>query len=437
MTEANSWQDILRRSGFIHDAAKGDHVFFGLAVGGQYNSTNPTLTNGDWSTLQVDSSGRVKCILDGATINLGGDLDVDVSAFTNSAGINVEGAMTFTNDESLAAKTEIWQGVGGWDKTADMFRAFPISTDAAAMPAAAVFVGVGGEYRATAATYTDGDATILQTDINGNLNISINDGTTKLDVLTQDSAYGTVSKGLAVFGKYESTPTTYSDGDAVPVALDENGRILISDVDIQIGAVELKDSTSSTRAVIKDASTFVITNAALGVADANALAKLVLINDKLVTGTVIGDVNAIQSGTWNITDISGTVSLPTGAATETTLALIKTAVEGMDGDFTTVFDADADETAQAIKSAAGTLVRLTVDNADTSAKIYVQLFDVAVGDVTVGTTTPKYVIPIPAGAMYDDKLVMDFATAITYAVTATPTGLGATGATITLSAGYK
>jgi len=45
--------------------------------------------------------------------------------------------------------------------------------------------------------------------------------------------------------------------------------------------------------------------------------------------------------------------------------------------------------------------------------------------------------PVCAAAMYDDKIVMDFATAITYAVTATPTGNGAPGATITLSAGYK
>lgn len=33
-----------------------------------------------------------------------------------------------------------------------------------------------------------------------------------------------------------------------------------------------------------------------------------------------GTVNAKQSGVWNITNISGTVSLPTGAATETSLA---------------------------------------------------------------------------------------------------------------------
>lgn len=35
--------------------------------------------------------------------------------------------------------------------------------------------------------------------------------------------------------------------------------------------------------------------------------------------TVDGAVAATQSGTWNVTNISGTVSLPTGAATETTL----------------------------------------------------------------------------------------------------------------------
>lgn len=34
---------------------------------------------------------------------------------------------------------------------------------------------------------------------------------------------------------------------------------------------------------------------------------------------VSGTVNAAQSGTWNINNITGTISLPTGAATETTL----------------------------------------------------------------------------------------------------------------------
>lgn len=43
-------------------------------------------------------------------------------------------------------------------------------------------------------------------------------------------------------------------------------------------------------------------------------------------GAVTGTVAATQSGTWNITNVSGTVSLPTGASTETTLAAINTSI---------------------------------------------------------------------------------------------------------------
>lgn len=46
------------------------------------------------------------------------------------------------------------------------------------------------------------------------------------------------------------------------------------------------------------------------------------------TGTTVqpvnGTVTSNQGGTWNINNISGTISLPTGAATETTLAVIQT-----------------------------------------------------------------------------------------------------------------
>ena len=47
----------------------------------------------------------------------------------------------------------------------------------------------------------------------------------------------------------------------------------------------------------------------------------VLLSPGLAHGQMTaGTVNAKQSGTWNITNISGTVSLPTGAATEASLA---------------------------------------------------------------------------------------------------------------------
>jgi hypothetical protein len=80
--------------------------------------------------------------------------------------------------------------------------------------------------------------------------VKLTDGTDILDVLVQDSAYGTASKGLGVFGKYMAAPTTYTDGDATAIATDVNGRILLGS-DVQIGAVEIKDGTTDARQSVK------------------------------------------------------------------------------------------------------------------------------------------------------------------------------------------
>jgi|GEM_PF-4763167 len=55
------------------------------------------------------------------------------------------------------------------------------------------------------------------------------------------------------------------------------------------------------------------------------------VSDNGASLTVDGTVAATQSGTWNINNITGTISLPTGAATEATLADVKTATETLAG----------------------------------------------------------------------------------------------------------
>ena len=52
------------------------------------------------------------------------------------------------------------------------------------------------------------------------------DGTNTLSILLANSAYGATPGGLAVFGKYESSPTVYGDGDATPLLTDANGRLI-------------------------------------------------------------------------------------------------------------------------------------------------------------------------------------------------------------------
>ena len=158
----------------------GDNDTFGSGTrasmvinGGIVTSGNKTYANGDAAYLNMDTAGRVKCILDGATfIFSGGDLEVDVSAFRTTGSVRAD-ALVFTNKEDLGSPTaEYWQGMGGFDQTGDRFVALPINTDNAAMPADANFLPLGGEYNATTAVYADGDAAILQTDINGRVRVT-------------------------------------------------------------------------------------------------------------------------------------------------------------------------------------------------------------------------------------------------------------------------
>lgn len=95
-----------------------------------------------------------------------------------------------------------------------------------------------------------------------------------------------------------------------------------------------------------------------------------------------------------------------------------------------LFDSDGDNTAQVVKAAAGKLYGLEVSNPN-AVDAWIQLFDVAVGYVTVGTTTPNQSYLVPAGNGVQDGgmdktfvIPLNFVAAITYACTTTPTGNG-------------
>lgn len=94
-------------------------------------------------------------------------------------------------------------------------------------------------------------------------------------------------------------------------------------------------------------------------------------------------------------------------------------------------------TAVAVKAAAGTLHSFTFYNPNNTVA-YCQLFDVAQGSVTVGTTVPKESYGIPAQGWYD-KIGLDiaFGTAITIACSTTATGNTAPGTGITANVEYK
>ena len=149
---------------------------------------------------------------------------------------------------------------------------------------------------------------------------NITDGTTELDILVQDSAFGTTSTGLGVFGKYEATPTTYTDGDAAPILLDANGRIVLSS-DIEIGAVELKDASTNVRANIDAANTArtIATNvlATQVIDEAGVVLKTSSIETD--TGVIAGDTTSIDAKIAALGTAAMVASSPITIASDDTL----------------------------------------------------------------------------------------------------------------------
>ena len=85
-----------------------------------------------------------------------------------------------------------------------------------------------------------------------------------------------------------------------------------------------------------------------------------------------------------------------------------------------------------VKASAGTLGGYMFYNSNAAAT-YIQVFDVASGSVTVGVTTPTYVIPLPpaSAANIEFTLGINHATAMTVAATTTATGSSAPSTALT------
>ena len=198
------------------------------------------------------------------------------------------------------------------------------------------------------------------------------------------------------------------------------------------------------------------------------------INAKLVTGTVIGDVNlgavdnavldaiaaslaiidatvfgaGTEAGALRVTlptDGTGVVKLGAGTAAIGKLAA-NSGVDIGDVDVTSIsaganlignvgigvrtsggatpfYNLDVDETEDAIKASAGQLYELYCNNT-TAAQLFVKLYDATVANVVVGTTTPVMTIPVPAnndldggGVVRSWPMGLVFTAAITIAAT--------------------
>lgn len=109
------------------------------------------------------------------------------------------------------------------------------------------------------------------------------------------------------------------------------------------------------------------------------------------------------------------------------------------GGLSTNFQAALSTTVVAVDANPGQLYELYCYNSNASVA-FVQLFDLATGSVTLGTTTPKlsYGIPATNASGFTVSLVgTQFSTAISAAVATTATGSGAVGSGLTCNFKYK
>lgn len=95
-------------------------------------------------------------------------------------------------------------------------------------------------------------------------------------------------------------------------------------------------------------------------------------------------------------------------------------------------------TKAAVKASAATLGGWCIYNPNTSAA-YIQVFDIASASVTVGSTAPTYVIPVPALSTANVEITcgINHATAVTMAATTTATGSTALGTAVTATILFK
>src|SRR4029077_11268609 len=123
-----------------------------------------------------------------------------------------------------------------------------------------------------------------------------------------------------------------------------------------------------------------------------------------IAGTLTVATHAVtQSGTWNIGSITTLPALPAGTNsigtvqignTANTTPILATITPGTAGGWTPSLNNGLSTTVATVKGSAGTLGGYYIYNPNSSVA-YVQIFDIS-GTVTLGTSTPKLSLGIPA-----------------------------------------
>lgn len=193
---------------------------------------------------------------------------------------------------------------------------------------------------------TDLDYTPLQVDANGYLKVNIKAGAGSGGTASTDDAAFTAASGSGTPMMGFVTSDSVDSGDVGVVGMLANRQLKVTlydsgGVELAVGGgTQYTEDAAAAANPVGNSLIMVRADSLAGVTSADG-------DNVAARGTDKGElyvkhvdtIAATQSGTWNVTNISGTVSLPTGAATAANQATIIGHVDGLEGLLTTI-DAD-------------------------------------------------------------------------------------------------
>ena len=204
--------------------AEGDIVRAASTLSGvAYN--NLVVVDGSESAISEHDVAIGSGLGTAGVVNLYESKNQDASAFPNA--VNAEGDM-IRPAASLSGVQYIMPVSEDGSKT-------PMATDDSGQVATPEMLNVGGEYRSSVTTYANGDATILQSDVNGRLLVG--------GSAAEDAAIA--GNPIPAGGRYDSSVRTLDNGDVGTLALDPTGALYTREYLGQAGSILVTGTTNA------------------------------------------------------------------------------------------------------------------------------------------------------------------------------------------------
>lgn len=348
----------------------GHHQYVKVEFGADNTFTKVTSSVG-LPVDQVDDATRDNGIM---TVDGAVDIELAGTAVTAGAGAVAAGTprVTLASDDPAVAKlgtidtdtgniatdtatiagdtTAILADTANMDTNLGTVAGAVYTDDADWTDSSSKHVLVGGVYQSVPQSVTDGDTGPAQIDANGNLKVNVTNSSLTVDLganndvtlaTLPDTAAGdlaainTAVSGTLTVGSHAVTNAgvfaTQVNGDALTALQLIDDAVHTDDAAFTLGTskgVAMMGFAGTQSVDVNDAAVLACdTDGALHIADGG---NVISVDDGAGSLTVDGTVAATQSGTWNVNNVSGTVSLPTGAATAANQSTANTALQLID-----------------------------------------------------------------------------------------------------------